>query len=401
MSSAKLNKKKTGKVFQNALKNDKMCQEFYDDLESKMLKCENSVRDIIKNYEKENKIKHFDSNMLDISPDQKRNILNEILLRFFDGNSFAMGCNKLWRIHNFTDDELCAMDSARFAEYDSFIVIGCKESTDIDVVCFVRECDIYNGNTKELSEKSIKLLKEELKTCGYDMRRKLDINTAFVDSKSQMITASSKAGLETQNIIIATWSNHKQIMDLPTKEVMEILPLALVRHPMINIKFTKKYMYEKIRSFAKYVLDHCEHICYDYKKFRPIKIDLYTIDGYRMMRFMKDISKYIIYDPAVAIENKIDMIEWHNRFKAIIMKLLQIIWLHKCDKTAYNKMEIADSVRYIFKDDESVLVEKYISIAQWYLFRGRIGKFDPVLGPKFFELLIRLYCEVVDEFLES
>jgi hypothetical protein len=462
-------KKHIGKIFLDNLINNKMCESFYFDLETKMRNNENHVRDIIKLYKSHDENTSFEKTSFEKTSFEKtsfektsfektsfeetsfdRNLINKILLRFFDRNAFTIGYNKLTRIHSFTDEEISEMDPKQFAEHDSFIVMGCDESTDIDVVCFIgsdQKHYIKDGKTKELSAKSLEQLKSDLKKCGYDVEnRKLDITTAYVDPETKIIIASSKGGVETQNIVLETWTNHKQIMYSQTQEtktqetktqetktqetktqetktqetktqetktqetktqekntINEMIPLALHLHPMKKIEFTQKEIFDKLRSFAKYALDHCEVITTkdDYKKFRPIKADLYIKGGDHMMKYMNNILKHIIHDPVEASDKKINMNEWHDKFKSMVMKLLQIICLYKCGKIAYKKRDIAKFVRDIFEDDsKDEIVDKYESIATWYLFRGRIGIFDPVLGPKFFELLIDNYCEIVDDFLQ-
>lgn len=397
-SQTQSRKKQIGKILRDKLIENKLCNHFYIDLETKIKANDNSVRDIIKSYKLHEDIKN---DIKDSTQSLDKNIINKILLRFFDQNAFAIGYNKLARIHTFTDDEISAMNPKQFAEHDSFIVMGCDESTDIDVVCFIgsdQKDNIKDGKTKELSKKSLDRLKLDLKNCGYDIEnRKLDVTTAYVDPDTQMIIASSKGGAETQNIILETWTYHKQVM-----YPQEVIPMALHLHPMIKIEFTQKEIFDKLRSFAKYVLDHCEVISVknDYRKFRPIKAELYVKGGDQMMKYMRNILDHIIHDPVVASEKKISMIEWHDKFKAIVMKLLQIICLYNCGKTAYRKKDIAKLVREIFTNEDNVTVDKYESFATWYLFRGRIGEYDRILGPKFFELLITCYCDIVDDFLQ-
>lgn len=389
--------KKHGKLFLQILREDRMIPEFYAVLNEKMESMDNSVRDIIKYVENASKhdSKHDSSAMkkLALIPEITRRIhVNAFLIDMLT-NSVSKGITKLCRIYDFTDQDIRHMIPDHFAKYDSILVIGCSESSDIDVCCYVREQDCYMGKTKELPDEEIESIREQLRSLGYDVdRRDLDLNVIYVDPIQQMITASSKGGTETQNIINATYMLHRQIM-CPGSD----LPLAMHLHPVKNIEFTREEIFEKLRAFAKYVLDYAEDVSRDYLAFRPIKSDLYTQGGDEMMRFMKGILKYIVYDPVDVKRFDLDPIKYHDRFKSMTMKLLQILMHNRCNATAYVKADLAKSVHRIFADEGHELLSRYEAGAAWYLFRGNRGTFCPELFP----MLLEQYDLIVDEFLSS
>jgi hypothetical protein len=354
------------KVVYEMFKNQTMIKSFYLSLFDKMKNKDNCVRDIL-NIIPKNLLNNLD-NLSDSDQEYIQKIVNEFLISLFD-KFVNKGLMKINRIHEFTDDEIDSMFANNFADYDSFVVMGCPESTDIDVVAFVRENDHDNGQTKLLSKMSTHRLYSELKDLGYDIiNKEIDICLVYVDPVSQLIVAASKADVETQNIINDTWHYHKQIMN-----EKQNLPKALVLHLMRYVDFTKEQLFNKLRTFAKYVLDYAEDICLDYRSFRPSKVEAYTQGGQTMMLFLQK-SDWIVHDPS-KLAPVLDIGIWQTRFKAIIMKLLQICLIFSTGKTIYVKSELALSIRDSF-DSLSLSPDKikeYEEGALYYLFRGNRG----------------------------
>ena len=372
------------------LQEDRMISQFYDSLNHKLDSMDIYVRDMIKYMELETKL-----SICDIIYSERKKLCNIFLIKILE-LSLAKGMSKICKIYEFTSNDIEQMIPDHFAQYDSFLVFGCPESTDIDVVCFVRPQDCLAGVTKDLSDESIKKLSIQLSELGYDtVKREIDMTTIYVDPLTQNITSSSKGGRETQNILVQTWIYHRQIMN-QTGDI----PNALLLHPIRMIDFTTEEIFDKLRSMAKYIMDYSEEISPNYLIFRPIKTTLYTEGGNQMMRFMRSIIQYICYDPEMIKINGLDMKKYHNRFKSIIMKLIQISLLCKFNLTIYVKTELAESVRMLFVSNPlntSERLEDLVQGARWFLFRGTRGKYCP-------ELFIRLldqYNQIVDEFLSK
>ncbi len=371
------------KIFEEGL----MIEQFYDDLFNKLKNDDYVVKSLAK--------------IIDQSqpPNTVENIkkINEYLISGLK-YSLVKGMKRVMQIHQFTNTEIQKMiPDQQCADFDSWVVIGCPRSTDIDVIVFVRDTDHSNGQTKQLSASAMDRLFRELKDCGYDMTKKLDINPVYVDPTQKNITSSFKGGIETQNIINATWMHHKQQMhEMESGSSSCIyLPKALVLHPMVNIEITEHEINNKLRAFAKYVLDHAEDICIDYANFRPIKMIWYTESANRMICEMKNVLQWIEYKPCKIIGSNLCVKIWHDRYKALTMKLLQIMLIYIDHPMIYTKNELCESVDIIFETFDSNIKKRYKECAFWYLFRGTEGKFDP----DFFPVLISKYCDFSDIFL--
>jgi hypothetical protein len=359
------------------LRKDQMIPQFYDSLNDKMEKMESSVRDIIKHLEQ-----IYQKPLEFISPHNRRMCINHFLINHME-HSLAKGMRKLFRIYPFTDTEIELMLPDHYAKYDSFVVFGCPESTDIDIICFVRaeDCIFETGQTKELSDTSVRKIHSELRDLGYDVdRRKVDINIVYIDPIKHMIMASSNCPRETQNNVNATYMYHRQPV-----------PSGLDLHPMVDIELTDDILLDKMRAFAKYIMDYSEDICPVYKTFRPIKTSIYSESGDRMMIFMREILKYISYAPADIIKYGLDMTKYHSRYKSIIMKLIQIIALKRHRITSYVKVGIANLINVIFASDP--MCDTYREGSLWFLFRGTRGTYCPDLFIK----LLDMYHQIVDE----
>lgn len=329
-----------------------------------------------------------DTGLVDRSS-ELRQIVDIYILESLQANP-TKTLNKLAKIHSFTEDEIIEMIPERYASFDSFVVIGCPESTDIDVVCFVRSSDQSDGDVKDLSPSTLEDLLTRLKKLGYDTSRDVDINCVYVDPATKTITASSKGGCETQNIINSTWMYHAQEID------QDGVPYAMNLHPVNMVELDDEEMLNKLRSCAKYVLDYAEDITV-YKKFRPIKIEICSQGGDMMMKTMKEIMNFLVHDPADVDKEGLNRVRWHDRYKAIVMKLIQITSYDIQKKTAYAKRELIDLLNNVLSDKDINEINRYKSCARWYLFRGREGVYCSDLV----KLLFDRYNEIVDRTLRK
>ncbi|VBB17693.1 hypothetical protein YASMINEVIRUS_156 [Yasminevirus sp. GU-2018] len=392
--------KKHAKQLAEIFRSGRMIPEFFEQLFVMFEKRDTQILDMIKEYERE--IKSVDESQRENIVAFRTKFVTEFFVRVLESSPMR-GLHKVCRVYQFTSRELSLLLKDEFAEYDSFVVIGCPESTDIDVVCFVREADVCNGHTKELSPDSVDKLRSELNTLGYSPDKGMDINCVYVDPKTRTIVASSKGGTETQNIINATWMHHKQVMTTTTSEPnSEALPYALVLHPVDDITFTHEEVHDKIRAFAKYALDYSEETCRNYQKLRQIKSDLYTAGGDSMIVFMENLMDWIVHNPAHLKEHGLTGARWNDRFKAMVMKLIQIVLVWRLRRSVYVKYDLAESVKDIFcvspgSEDGTITgptVGSLVSGAHWYLSRGRRGEFCESLFP----ILLKEYQSVVREF---
>ena len=95
-------------------------------------------------------------------------------------------------------------------EFD-YVVIGCPDSTDIDIIIIVD--DKYDVNIVEIN---IDLLKEKLKQIGKDISKELDINIVHIRNKR--VVCSKKGSIKTiQGIIYYTQSLH-----MPADKLIDI-----------------------------------------------------------------------------------------------------------------------------------------------------------------------------------
>jgi hypothetical protein len=369
------------KYLLDCLKNGTMINEYYKSFFEKISQREPCVLDIVK--------RNPDLTDDKVSDDLKRKLIDRITIDLLE-KSPKQGITKISKIHEFDEIEIQKMSSDQFSSWNEFVVVGCPDSTDIDAICYVDKKYCTDGNIKPLLRSEEHRLSEELKKLGYSVDRPVDINLIYVDPDQQTIVASSKGGTETQNIINMTWQYHKQILDDMK------MPRAMVKYPVKMIQFNQEEIFNKLRSFAKYMLDYAEDICSNYQRFRPIKIELYSRGGDQMMRFMRDSVQYIECDPT-KITNPKKKKYWHDCFKAMIMKLIQIIMLFRQNKIVYTKKELARTVVELFDNVDSSMMEHYEQGAVWYLYRGTVGSYCPELFPH----LIKCYSDIVDNFLTT
>lgn len=380
-------------VFLELLTQHNMPTKFYDSVLQLMSNRDGHVMCIYKMIERQESDK-FNN----ISDEKKKLYIDDFIINLLK-SSQSKGLKKIYQICCFTDNDIQQLNINNYSVYDSFLVFGCPLSTDIDIVVFVDKFSCHMGNTKALSNNSIREIKDALNSLGYEtINKELDITCVYVDPNTKNITASSKGGSETQNIINATWIYHKQVMNSTNT-----LPLGLHNHPIIDCKMTDEDVYNKLRALSKYIIDYLEDICNNtqYKEIRMKKKEAYTQGNDQIITFMKEHINYIIYSPEEANNNNLNLVKFHDRYKSIIIKLLQILLLYRCDKMIYTKTILAHHVHEIFElelNNNILLCEDINAFEQgalWYLFRGRIGTYCS----KLFPILIKIYFEITTLFL--
>lgn len=368
-----------------ALQEGRMIPEFYDATFAKI--ANNAPRDrlLIENFKT-----NVGTNILSL--DQQKNILNKFLIGCLE-RSLNKGINQLMNMYNFTCEEIESMIPLdQFSTYDSFMIFGCPDSTGINLVVFVGECDYVNGQVKPLSSACTKRLHSDVESLGYNMSRDLDIMLIHVDPNTQTINASSKGTQETQNIIVSTWPYHRQIMS----KFNPLIPLALELHPMVEIEITKDMILNKLFVIARYVLDHAQDIGPDnYAIFRNDKTTVCAEGGSNMLRFVETAITYATLNPAdISDEHRMN---WHNRFKMMTMKLIQLLLLFRKNQAIYTKYELPLALQSLLESNDDSHDTKFQKCAYWYLYCGTRGEYCSELFP----YLIKSYLEIVEIFLSE
>ena len=297
---------------------------------------------------------------------------------------------KLNSLYKFTDDDIMAMFPYKYSDYDTgdFIRFGDPDSIDIDIAVFVKPSDVKNGIPKELSNPALIKLRDDLIELGYSEDKKLDINLICVDSKTGKIIASSKGGGGTANIIMETWHLHQQRMGETG------IPLALERYPLTRTPYSEEMVNEKNIAIATFIYTYAQYLFSDYQqRFRksPIRTTLHTDVVARINFVMNGLMDWIIYDPAELNGSGLCVTTWHDHYKSIIMKLIQLALIWKFGKSYYVKRDLANSLRELFP--EHMTLESLVSCARWYLLRGTEGEFCEELFP----LLIDQYTVIVHQ----
>lgn len=253
-------------------------------------------------------------------------------------NSHPVGTVKqLIKKYNVSQEKLESYCHSFYSSYISFVIIGCPHSTDIDVVCIVDHSSQQQGKTNPLFTKEIERLNREIyDDLGYDKTKSLDIN--LISIKKNNITSLLKGGRETQNMILATYSLHKQ------------------KYPCPNLDFVQIDILERCRAIAKFYLDNLENIAINYDQIRESKKQAYA-STHDMLEYSKILIGYIDLD------NIHCTIKWRDAMKSLTVKFIQLILLTH-NIYSYTKHEMIDRVSDFGYDRDGLL---------WYLFRGRQG----------------------------
>lgn len=135
-----------------------------------------------------------------------------------------------------------------YSFYNTFFVIGCPMSTDIDVVCIVNKEYLNNSIPLPLKNTELERMKNELKIIGYDTSRDIDINILCIEDKRCI--GKSKGGDEIINILLKTHQLHKQYYKFD-----------------IELDFIEVSLIDKLKSITKFIFDYIEYVCIDYKNF--------------------------------------------------------------------------------------------------------------------------------------
>jgi hypothetical protein len=249
-----------------------------------------------------------------------------------------------------------------YSQYSSFIVIGCPESTDIDIILFVDPKYIDKSNPRPLSYTENERLRHELQTIGYDTTRHIDIN--IISVVDGFCIGMSKGGDEIINIIINTHQYHTQLYELP------------------NLHTVQSNVIDRIRSISRFIIMHIKTVVNEseYLKFREEKNRIH-------MAGTDEIIKYSLF-----LLQQINMINhtknWYDFMKSLTMKIIQLLILKESNIYIYTKKELSEIVEnYGFRKEN----------AYYLLFRGRRGIYDIDDTLK----LIRYYSDSVENYFSE
>lgn len=281
--------------------------------------------------------------------------------------------NKLIKQFNITNKELELLCEELFSKYDSFVVIGCPLSTDLDVVCIVDNFYQSNGQTWPLLSTELERLKQELELIGYDQEKINLIDLNVITIKNSNITSLTKGGKETQNMIMATYNLHKQ------------------KYPCPNLEFVQIDILEKCRSVAKFMVDHLENISIDYQKLREQKKQSYE-SSQLILDFSKQLKFELRLDVNSEVNSKnINVTNWFDDMKSLVMKFCQLVLLkHKIYK--YTKIEICESMQNIGWNFNSIL---------WFLTRGKLGTKNTDVILQLYDSYLLILNEYEDSIIKS
>lgn len=254
-------------------------------------------------------------------------------------------------------------------EFD-YVVIGCPDSTDIDIIIIVD--GKYDVNTVEIN---IDLLKEKLKKIGKDISKELDINIVHIEGKR--VTCSKKGSIKTiQGIIYYTQNLH-----MPNDKLIDInRPDSFI----IN---------DRIAPVINYIIS----------KFKCFMTDDQYIQLYDDINNAKNGN---IYDKVLYIVNK--------NILDIIMNNLEPLFVTDiiftdCIKALFVKMStvllinnnMMDTVDYYTKKGLAKLLNiLYIDTYEYslyYLFRGLEGNMDI----NFFKKIMYDFFELVHQYIKQ
>ena len=322
-------------------------------------------------------------------------LINEYLLKLFPKKR----ANAILKLYTFTQEDiakmfLCCDDKYKLIniiDIISFTVFGCKESIDIDVAVVVNTNKLFGGQFQNLSDDAIKYIISRLNVIGYDtIKREVDIVIICVDDGN--IIGFSKGGKELANVIASTRDYHRQ--DKTLRQV-----------PINPITLTDEDNKKKCEAYLKYILVYLYTIFrvadYNSKETKQIRASALSDINKLFGAIMNpSIIGKIIFDPDTAKKNGLNLTEFHNTWKSIIMKLLQIIQIHFSDKTCYHKEELANEIRNMRCFDfgvDDARIDEFVQGALWYLFRGTRGAYCPTL----FTTLHDIYCGIFKDMLDN
>jgi hypothetical protein len=293
----------------------------------------------------------------------------------------------------FSIDSLERMDSDAYTTYIGFLVMGCPNSTDIDVAVFCPESANRDGGVATLFTSELNRLYQELTELGYNVKdREIDINQVIVINRQ--IVASTKGGKETANIMLATYCHHVQQTVAETGEVR-----SLQTHPLDPVELTDEDFESKVRSFAKYCWDYLKYLVdkKTYQRMRDTRVEVYEMGTRAVMTELHRIMDMIVTDPEVAKRSGLDMAHWRSAFKSLTMKTVQIIVYYHEGTMSYTKAEIAEDAAKIADHYDGFDGDVLRAGCLYNLTRGKSGRFVRGL----FDHLVKCYQQIVKEILDD
>jgi len=239
------------------------------------------------------------------------------------------------------DEQIDKLTKILYSEYSSFIVFGCPDSTDIDVVIFVDKKYLDKSQPRPLSINECDRLKIELSSIGYDLSRTIDINLLSIEDGRCI--GKTKGGEEITNIIIKTYQYHNQLYDLPKLNIIDVK------------------LIDRLKSISKFIITYIKNVVdkINYINFREEKNKIF-------MSGTDEIIKYSIY-LIDHINLKEHTRDWYDFMKSLTMKIIQLILLFESNDYIYTKKELANCLdRYNYNTDNAL----------YLLYRGKYGVFS-------------------------
>ena len=282
-----------------------------------------------------------------------------------------------------SEKELSILLDGCYSELIGFIVVGCPESTDTDIIVIVSPENQPKGQVLPLSPDSLIRLKERLLSIGINQEKELDINLIYLENGR--VIGFSKGGQETVNIIHSTWMYHPQEMDGSTPKLLKYI-LPLEKEKMRDI-FPRKVM-----DISRWTLKRLKEFIQinNYQSIRQEKNTVLANPGHSCMNFFINISSMIILHPNDL--GNLNETKWRNNMKSLTMKLIQVVLWFKYEETCYLKVELAERcIPIIFEDESESLVQE----ALYYLLRGTVGALPKDSAPELIKKLVLLYQQVV------
>lgn len=251
------------------------------------------------------------------------------------------------------------------------IIIGCPESTDIDVLVIVDDkYDIENININHID-----IITQLEKTCKYmlDKAKKIDIN--IINIKNKKVTKSQKGSIKTiQGIIYYTQHLHMK------------------KEYMIDINPPDKFKIEdRIIPPINFILFNLDIFCGKDKATELRDKKIFAINSNE-----KDKVNFIIENNImdIIIENLININDKNKDYiKALFVKLSTIILIDN---------NLSENTEYYTKKGIAFLLNKIYpdtyDYSMYYLFRGNIGIFDKDFLKIIFDEYIKYAITYIENF---
>lgn len=230
-----------------------------------------------------------------------------------------------------------------------FIIFGCPESTDLDILIIISETDFENGC----------VIDEDALRVRLDTPKEIDINYCCLDDVTgDIIKVSKGCPAETQNIVLGTFGLRDQTYECPFKRSREI-----------NI-------IDRIGAINKFILSFLE--------------DLLCKEQYLSEKDSRDLA---LQNPELRagcvmtllpkIKRLDDNRKWFNAIKSLTVKIVQIMLLSRNQSQSYTKELLADRFEEIYPGEGDHV--------RWLLFRGTKGSFSE----QCLEILLEEYSRIL------